>query len=570
MFKVKSFDVNHPNPIFYRKSYTILNGIWDFCFDKNNKGEKQEYFKQFPEPLKINVPFAYNTPQSGINEKKIINRVWYKKEIEINSLEKDYILHFEGVDYLSKLYINGEYVMSFKGAYIRHSANITKFLSIGTNSIVLSVYDSLSTKQPRGKQRFLKKNFMCWYEETTGIYKDVWLEEVPKNYIESFHITPNRDTKTVDLGLKFNGINDNLTVNIYYKDEKISSNVYKVSDTIIDLSIKLKEIEEWNVLDPKLYDIEFIYGYDVVLSYFAFRSLKAENKKVYLNDKELYQKLVLDQGYFNESLLTPSSPSDLFKDIDLSIEFGFNGARKHQKREDDRYYAYADMMGFILWAEMPSAYKANNKAYENLRYEWEIIVNELYNHPSIICWTPINESWGVYLINKKKKERDFVNSMYDLTKSIDPYRFCLTNDGWEHTKSDFLTIHLYSQDRDELNEWINIALNKGIVKSLLPYKYHTYVKGFKYNDEPIIISEFGGTAYASDKSKDWGYGKSVMSDEEYINRLTSLFNTLKNVEEVSGYCYTQITDVRQEINGLLTMDRTPKVNPEIIKSIQER
>ncbi len=460
--------------------------------------------------------------------------------------------------------------MSFKGAYIRHSANVTKYLSIGTNSIVLSVYDSLSTKQPRGKQRFLKKNFMCWYEETTGIYKDVWLEEVPKNYIESFHITPNRDTKTIDLSLQFNGINDNLTVNISYKDEKICSNVYKVSDSIIDLSIKLKEIEEWNVLDPKLYDIEFVYGDDVVLSYFAFRSLKAENKKVYLNDKELYQKLVLDQGYFNDSLLTPSSPSDIFKDIDLSIEFGFNGARKHQKREDDRYYAYADMMGFILWAEMPSAYKANKIAYENLRYEWKNIVNELYNHPSIICWTPINESWGVYLINKRKKERDFVNLMYDLTKSIDPNRFCLTNDGWEHTKSDFLTIHLYSQDPSELNDWINLALDKGIVKSLLPYKYHTYVKGFKYNDEPIIISEFGGTAYASKESKDWGYGESVKTDDEYINRLTSLFDTIKNVKEVSGYCYTQITDVRQEINGLLTIDRTPKVNPEIIKSIQER
>ena len=460
--------------------------------------------------------------------------------------------------------------MSFKGAYIRHSANITKYLSIGANSIVLFVYDSLSTSQPRGKQKFLKKNFMCWYEETTGIYKDVWLEEVPRKYIESFHITPNRDTKTIELSLKFNGINDNLSVNVYYKDEKICSNVYKIADSIIDLSIKLKEIEEWNVLDPKLYDIEFVYGDDVVLSYFAFRSLKAENKKVYLNDKELYQKLVLDQGYFNDSYLTPSSPNDLIKDIDLSIDFGFNGARKHQKREDDRYYAYADMMGFILWAEMPSVYKPNKKAYENLKYEWENIVNELYNHPSIICWTPINESWGVYRINKKKKEKDFVNSLYDLTKSIDPNRFCLTNDGWEHTKSDFLTIHLYSQDPTELNDWINLALDKGIVKSLLPYKYHTFVKGYKYNDEPIIISEFGGTAYTSDKSKDWGYGKSVKTDEEYINRLTSLFDAIKNVKEVSGYCYTQITDVRQEINGLLTMDRTPKVNPEIIKSIQER
>ena len=570
MFKVKSFDISHPNPIFYRSNYTILNGVWDFLFDKHNIGEKKEYYINFPDALKINIPFTYNTKESGINIQKTIKRVWYKKEIDIKTLDNHYILHFEGVDGLSKLYINSKFVETFKGGYHRHSIDITDYLVIGTNTITLSVFDSLSLALPRGKQRFTRENMMCWYDETIGIFKDVWLEEVPKDYILSFKLTPNRDTKTLNIKLHFVGNAHSLKVSISYKDNSVYTNEYKVDSGYLDIDIKFDDIEEWNVLDPKLYDIEFIYGEDKVLSYFAFRSLKIYNKKVFMNDIEIYQKLILDQGYFESTLLTPKSPNELLNDIDLSIKLGFNGARKHEKREDDRYYAYADMCGFILWAEMPSVYKVTTKAHNNLKEEWLKIVDELYNHPSIICWTPINESWGVYLINHKKKEREFVNSLYDLTKLHDPTRFCLTNDGWEHTKSDFLTIHLYDQDPLKLKTNIKNAINKGIVKSLLPYKYHTYVKGYSYNDVPIILSEFGGTSFTPTKTKDWGYGKSVSDDKEFIDRISSLFNVIKGIKEIKGYCYTQLSDVRQEINGLLYENRNPKIDPNIIKDIQER
>ena len=570
MFKIKSFDESHPNPIFYREKYTILNGEWDFAYDHKGQGERKKYYESFPNELKINVPFTYNTKESGIDNKEIISGVWYKREINIESLKNDYILHFEGIDYLSKLWINSRYVATFKGGYIRHSINITEYLNIGSNTITVYAYDSLSKEQPRGKQRFQKKNFVCWYEENTGIYKDVWLEEVPRNHIDSFFITPNRDKKEVNFKFNFIGLNNELTINISYMDKLVASKKYDINSVLFETAISFDSIEEWNALDPKLYDVEFIYGSDKVLSYFAFRSLKAKDKKVYINDNEVYQKLVLDQGYFEGSLLTPPSPKALEEDIKLSISMGFNGARKHQKREDDRYYAYADMYGFIVWAEMPSVYKPSKKAFNNLKEEWEEIVKELYNHPSIICWTPINESWGVYLIASKKSERDFVNSLYDLTKSIDPNRFCLTNDGWEHTKSDFLTMHFYSQDPEHLARRIYYALNNGIVKSLLPYKYRLYVKGYSYNDVPIIISEFGGTSYESSELKEWGYGDAVKSDEEYKERLSSLFDALFNIKEISGYCFTQLTDVRQEVNGLLKPDRKPKISLEDIKNIQTR
>ena len=567
MFKTRSYDLKHPNPIFYRSTYEILNGLWDFCFDYKNVGEKKEYFKGFETDLKINVPFSYMCDASGITERKRCDNVWYKRTINIEDITKTYLLHLEGSDYKTKVWVNNQFIGEDTGAYHRLTFDISNYVVLGENKLVIKCEDSMSVNIPRGKQRFLKKNFMCWYEETTGIYKDVWLEKVERDYIESVKITPSRLNKTIDFNVTLKGDLSPIGVNIYFKDELISSNTFDS----LDFTVKLDSIEEWNVLDPKLYDIELTYKNDKVLTYCAFRDLSIKDKRIYLNDKELYQKLVLDQGYFDKGDLTPLSPLDLEKDIINSISLGFNGARKHQKREDDRYYYLADIYGFILWAEMPSAYRSSKKSRENIYREYTLLVKELYNHPSIICWTPINESWGVYLLRFRKIERDFISSLYDLTKTIDNTRFILTNDGWEHTKSDILTIHLYDQDSNKFNDKINYAINKGIVKSMLPYKYYTFVKGYEYNDQPIIISEFGGTSFISLESKDWGYGKAVKTENEYLDRLSKLFAIIKNNKNICGYCFTQLTDVKQEINGLYTLDRKLKVSSsELIKKIQEK
>ena len=570
MFKVKSFDKNHPNPIFYRKDYTILNGTWNFYMDYNNKGEKLKFNEGLPvrKLKKIEVPFSYLTLNSGINKTKRCDNVWYERTYYLNTKEEgNYFLHFEGSDYKTKVWVNSKYVGEDIGAYHRLTFDITDMLIEGENVITIKCEDSNSTSQPRGKQRWTRKNFMCWYEETTGIFKDVWIEHTPSQYIKSLKITPDRQSKQVSFSMDLVGTLKSLNLEVSYKNEVVFSKNLRIDSRPFVYVLELPNIEEWNVLDPKLYDVKIKYADDEVLSYFAFRSLQAQNSKVFINGKSVYQKLVLDQGYFDGGDLTPKSPDDLYNDIKNAILMGFNGCRKHQKREDDRFYTYADMMGFLVWAEMPSGYKPSKKMFNALFKEWSLIVDELYNHPSIICWTPINESWGVYKIHTKKIEQDFVNNLYDYTKEVDPSRFCLTNDGWEHTKSDFLTIHLYDQDFITFKDNILNAIHDGNVKTLLPFKYYTFAKGYKYQGQPILIDEFGGISFTQ-KNKGWGYGKAAKSSDEYIRRIEGLYKVLSEIPEVQGYCYTQLTDVKQEINGLYTMDRLPKIDPKVMNKIQ--
>lgn len=571
MFRVESFHDGHPNPIFYRSEYQILNGEWDFAFDPKDQFEKIKGY--LPKDLKINVPFSYLTKMSLINDQKRCDHVWYHRTLEIKDLSKRFLLHFEGADYHLKLWINDKFVGEDHGGYHRMTFDITESLHLGINDITVKCDDSFSILQPRGKQRFRKKNFACWYEETTGIWKTVWLETVNKTYIERFKITPDLRKKMVMFEFVLSSPSNYLDIEIKYDGETIRKETVDASHTFIQSKIFIndEDIQKWDVLSPKLYDLVFTLKdgdtEDKVFSYFGFRSLEIISNKVYLNDHHLYQKLVLDQGYFEGSDLTPPSGTALFDDISRMIDMGFNGVRKHQKREDDRFYAYADMMGYLVWAEMPSVYYFNKKSEVNVEREWNMMVKELYNHPSIIAWTPFNESWGIPFIYRSKKEQTFVNRIYHETKEYDPYRFVITNDGWCHTISDLLTIHLYDQDAIKLRQNMDDAINKGVIHSMM--MQHTFAKGYHFNHQPILLTEFGGTAYTHHDSSSWGYGSTVKDDNEYISRLKSLFQAIKDDPEIDGYCYTQLSDVKQEINGLYTLDRKAKIKPEIMKDIQK-
>ena len=571
MFKTLSFVENHPNPMSYRKDYVLLDGKWDFAFDYKNQGEKKNYPEMFPLSATINVPFCYLTELSGINIKKRCDHVWYHRDIEIKSLNKKVLLHLEGADYHTTVFANAKFVGEDDGGYHRLTFDLTPYLKVGENSLVIKCDDDMSVEKPRGKQRFRKENFACWYEETTGIYKPVWLEFVNTSYISAFKITPHTEDKTVNFIVETIGKGNNLSVEISYKGEVVSKGESAVSSGFTEMNLLVSSpLHLWNVLEPELYDVKLSLksedGNDEVLSYLGFRSLKTENHHVYLNSKPLYQKLILDQGYFPQGDLTPKSDKDLLSDIERMIAMGFNGARKHQKREDDRFYAYSDMLGYLVWAEMPSFYWFSKKSTRRVEREWMLIVKELYNHPSIITWTPFNESWGIHGINTSKLRQSFVNRIYHETKEYDPSRFVITNDGWEHTLSDLLTIHLYEQDSSKLRELIDQAVKKGIIQSFV--KFHTFAKGYKYEEQPILLTEFGGTAYSHDKGS-WGYGTAVKDDNEYQERLRSLFRVVLDDEDLDGYCYTQLSDVKQEINGLYTFNREPKIDPEIMKDIQK-
>ncbi len=573
---------DYPRPQFIREDWENLNGKWNFVFDDNNEGESKKYYINFPVKDTINVPFTYETNLSGINDESIHYIVWYNKKINIckNKLKEKVILHFEGSDYITKVWVNGNYIGVNEGGYSRFSFEIEKFIKEGENDITVRVQDSLSKEQPRGKQRYKKESWKCWYIQTTGIWKTVWLEYVPTNYIKRVKITPDLDTKTIKLEYDTNIFEEELKNNEFIIETQISfkGEILNKTETLLESSyheneIQINVIKEWSTKMPNLYDITYkLYCngkiVDIVYSYFGLRKISIKNGKIFLNNEELYLKLVLDQGYWKESHLTPISEDAIIKDIDIVLKYGYNGIRKHQKIEDERFLYWCDVKGVLVWSEMANCYEFNDKSIQNFTNQWIKVVNQNYNHPSIITWVPINESWGLPKIKDDLKQQNFANSIYYLTKSLDNTRPVISNDGWEHTISDIITIHDYKQEAELLNLLYSNE-NNNIINNLQEYnsKHKLFAKGYKYEGQPIIMSEYGGIALDSEEG--WGYGKQVRDENEFIERFMSITNVIKNIPYIVGYCYTQLTDVQQEINGLVDENRNEKFSGEIIEKIKK-
>ncbi len=330
-------------------------------------------------------------------------------------------------------------------------------------------------------------------------------------------------------------------------------------------------IQKWSMNHPNLYDISYqLYCDDKVIdtvnSYFGIREISIKGGKIYLNEEQLYFKLILDQGYWKESHLTPPNEESLIKDIESVLAFGYNGIRKHQKIEDERFLYWCDVKGVLVWSEMANCYDFDDNSLQNFTNEWIKVVKQNYNHPSIVTWVPINESWGVPKVNSSKEQQNFINSLYYLTKSMDSTRPVISNDGWEHTISDIITIHDYKQD-DELLYQEYTDENRSVLKSLKEYngKHRLLANGYEYKGQPVIMSEYGGIAINSNKG--WGYGEQVKDEKEFIERFTRLTRAIYNIPYICGYCYTQLTDVQQEVNGLMDDERNCKINFNIIRNI---
>jgi hypothetical protein len=329
-----------------------------------------------------------------------------------------------------------------------------------------------------------------------------------------------------------------------------------------------RKVMTWGPGNPNLYDVKFTLtggeAEDRVSSYFGMRKISTANGKVFLNDSELYQKLILEQGYWKDSLLTAPDEAAIEKDIDLALAMGFNGMRIHQKTEDERFLYACDRKGMLVYSEMASQYEFCEEAVQNLTGEWLQIVRQQYNHPSVIAWVPFNESWGVQNIRSEKREQAFADGICSLTRALDGTRPVISNDGWEHTSSDLITIHDYDQSAEAIaRRYADMdAVTSGRVLSSSGRA--PFADGYAYSGQPVLISEFGGIAF--DSGNGWGYGKHVSGSEEFLERLGALTNAIKDNPRICGYCYTQLTDVQQEVNGLLTEDRQPKAD---IKKIAE-
>ena len=579
---------DYPRPQFVRKEWQNLNGEWNFIFDDDNKGEIKKYFNNFPIEKKINVPFTYETKLSKIEYENIHYIVWHNRKINIRKEQIEnnkIILNLEGSDYKTKVWINGNFVGENKGAYSRFNFEIDRYIVQGENDITIKVEDSLSKDQPRGKQRYKKESFKCWYIQTTGIWKTVWLEWVSEKYLKGVKVTPK--TNKVQLEIETNLSQQDIERQKYYIETEISykgkvlnrikevinSNYQKSEIDIVRKGIE-HNIQKWSTNTPNLYNINYkLYCEDKIIdnvnSYFGIRNIEIKGDKIYLNEEPLYLKLILDQGYWKESHLTPPNEASILKDIESVLSFGYNGIRKHQKIEDERFLYWCDVKGVLVWSEMANCYNFNDNSLQNFTEEWIKVVKQNYNHPSIITWVPINESWGVPEVSIDEKEQNFVNSIYYLTKSIDSTRPVISNDGWEHTISDIITIHDYKQEHELLFEEY-MDKEKKVLNNLKEYngKHGIFANGYKYKGQPVIMSEYGGIAIDSEKG--WGYGKQAKDEQEFIERFTKLTNVVQNIPYISGYCYTQLTDVQQEINGLMDENRKYKVEPNIIKEINDK
>ena len=583
MRNVKCYVKDYPRPQFVRENWMNLNGKWNFKFDDNNVGEKQGWYKGFDNNQEINVPFAYQAPVSGIEDKTFHQIMWYSKTVKFSKKEnEDVLLHLEGADHEAKVWCNGIYVGSHVGGYCRATFDLTNAVEDNKDAlIVIRMEDDKSCTKPRGKQRWLDYDYGCWYIETSGLWKTVWAEVVSETRLNRVKMTPIEDKYHMFFEYEVDNFEKglNLRTIISYKDEVIADQsmaLVRENHTFsIDLSNDINDfkIHWWRPEHPEFYDVKFILTnkegavIDEVGSYTAFRIFKTEGSILKLNLSPCYMRMVLEQGYWRDTGLTPLNEDVLIEQIRLIKELGFNGIRMHQKVEDERFYYFCDVMGILVWCELPSSYEFKDKAVDRIVREWMDIVKQNYNHPSIVAWVPINESWGVNRLTTNVNEKHFTETLYHLTKAYDPMRPVMTNDGWEHTTSDIITLHNYAQDPNELKEFyeeIDRVINYSNCSNNSQSR-STFVNGHKYNGQPIMIDEFAGIGFKTNDDEGWGYGDKVASKEAYVNRLASLVKVLRENKNICGFCVTQTTDVYHEINGLLDFDRKPKADMELMR-----
>ncbi|GAB2570128.1 glycoside hydrolase family 2 protein [Gracilibacillus alcaliphilus] len=574
---------DYPRPQFQREDWINLNGSWEFAFDDKNQGETQQWFKDKTFDQQIQVPFTYETKASGIGEETFHPYIWYKRNFDIpEQTDKNVILRFQASDYLTKVWINESYVGEHRGGNAAFSFDITNQVKTGqTNQIVVKVEDSDSCYQPRGKQRWIKENFGCWYVQTTGIWQTVWIECVPKQRIEHVKMEPNIDTHSISFTYQLAGeAGDDWRIDSVISFDgqliKKASVFPQRNQARLEVDV-LAEFHEWKLMlwspaHPHLYDVTFqLYVgdqlVDEVESYFGMRKVSIKDGQVLLNNIPIYQKLLLDQGYWPESSITPPSEAAIIEDIDKTLAMGFNGVRKHQKIEDDRFMYWCDKKGVLVWSEMAATYEYSDEAVDNFTREWLDIVQQRFNHPSIITWVPFNESWGVANIFTDKKQQAFTEAIYYLTKSIDAERPVIVNDGWEHTISDIIALHDYEEFGEEFIK--RYQEKEQILGNKIPHNNgkYAFAEGYSYQGQPVILTEYGGIAFQHESG--WGYGNQVSSEEAFLNRYRDITNAIKAIPYISGYCYTQTTDVQQEVNGLLYENREPKIAMEKIKEVND-
>lgn len=560
----------YPRPQLRRDSYLSLNGTWEFETDNTRSGMESEVYKKSHLSGKITVPYCPESTLSGIGNTDFINAVWYRKSVTMpeDFKNKRVILHVDACDYASTVFVNGIAVGCHRGGYTPFSFDVTDKLISGENSFVIYAEDDpRSRRQPIGKQSARLYSAGCFYTRVTGIWQSVWLEAVPAGHILSMRQYPNISAPAVTLDIKVTAaaIGENMRIVAMYKGKTVGTAEAVIHGENVTVTVPLTEKHLWEIGNGRLYDLTLsLSGGDDVTSYFGLREIGWDKNGMKLNGKRFFGRYILDQGYYPDGIYTAPSDARLKQDILDSIALGFNGARAHEKIFEPRYLYHADTLGYLVFGEFPG-WGLDISRYDILDAvlpEWLEEVERDFSHPCIIGWCPFNETWDV---DGRKQCDELIRTVYRVTKAVDVTRPCIDTSGYYHVETDIFDVHAYSQDPAEFAEQF------GKDGTVYPERINAETaRRQKYDPEKcFMVSEFGGIGWSlSDKA--WSYGNAPKTAEEFVARYKGLVDVLLDCPHVSGFCYTQLTDVEQEQNGLLTYDRWFKFPPEVIRAITAR
>jgi beta-galactosidase/beta-glucuronidase len=574
----------YPRRQFQRDNWVNLNGTWRFAYDHTGQATHPDHIPDWSGTIR--VPFAPESELSGIGDQGFHSHLWYQRDFEVERKPmKRILLHFGAVDYHAEVWVNGTFMGNHEGGHTPFQFDITDALTDGPvqNLTVFAHDDPHDLAKPRGKQDWQLSPHSIWYARTSGIWQTVWLEEVSLSHIDRVRLTSQLERWEIGCEAFMIcplGFQPELRVRLSVDDHVLSDDRYLVMSNEVHRRIALSDpgIDDyrntllWSPEKPTLIrvDFELIYEGEVideVRSYTAIRGITTQRGRILLNNRPYYLRLVLDQGYWPESLMTPPSEQAIIRDIELVKAAGFNGVRKHQKIEDPRYLYWADRLGLVVWEEMPSAYRFTHESVERLINEWIEVIDRDYNHPSIIVWVPFNESWGVPNLPSKPMHRSFVQALYHLTRTLDTTRPVIGNDGWESGATDILGIHDYDDDPEHLLARYGDggALPDYLEKGFPGGRVLT-LDGHPHEGQPIMLTEFGGIAHTDPRQGEtnaWGYSVSNTA-EGLREQYTALLNAINRIEIFGGFCYTQFADTFQESNGLFFEDRMPKFDIDAI------
>jgi beta-galactosidase/beta-glucuronidase len=585
----------YPRPQFVRPDWLCLNGEWEFEIDNGDSGHARNLVSSHLSD-KITVPFCPESPLSGVGHVDFMAAVWYRRTVQAPEEWKGrhVLLHFGAVDYDATVWVDGQEVMRHRGGWTPFSVTLPTVTGGDTFTIVVRARDDRHSPKPRGKQSQQYAPHGCHYTRTTGIWQTVWIEPVPEASLKRPRLTPDVANGAFHLEQPLTQNQPGLTLHAALKDaegEVATASVAAHLDLAPRLTLPIPEDRRrlWSVSDPHLYDLEISLRdadgtvIDSANSYAGLRSVAIDGVKVKINGETVFQRLVLDQGYYPDGVMTAPTDEALIADIQMSQAVGFNGARLHQKVFEERFLYHADRLGYLIWGEFGDwgcggHGPASDHQKPGVTYitQWLEALARDYSHPSIIGWCPLNET-AQRIGDSITVLDDVTQGMYLATKAMDTSRPVLDTSGYSHRVrgADIYDSHDYIDEKDYAVGIVNFQKRHAQMAQGIVHKNDGTNWSVPYEGQPYFVSEFGGFKWVIEAEKQmadtsWGYGGGPTTLDDFYQRFGDVCDTLLNNPHMFGYCYTQLTDIYPELNGIYTFDRRPKFDAARLKAIQEK